>query len=299
MKTKRRVISWTPWGLVVAGLSAVVSALGLSGCTRDDPSVWKRIDGKWSYDRNPFDSADPETLTPIDGLFAKDAVQAYYRGGPIPGSDPSTFEVLSKHEARDRRAVYWCDTYRKGQDYYTVRYNRIETIADADPVAYKVLKYDYASDGARVFKEGQQLRGVHDPASFEVFTPRLSRDAKRAYFEDIEIPDSDGATFEIPDVHDDAWVRDHKHAWHVRNGQPEAGQPVKREVALLVGANAAALRPLGQEYATDGVHLWWRAVMLVDVDRASFAPVESDSTMDARDVRGAFVRGKRTDLKPR
>jgi len=298
MMARRRAISWTPSGVAVAALWAVVSALGFGGCTSEDPSIWKRIDGKWSYDGNPFETAEPETLKAIDGRFAKDAVQAYYRGSPIPGSDPSTFELLGEHEARDRRTVYWCDTYRKGQDYYTVRYNRIEPVAEADPAAYRVLKYDYGSDGKRVFKEGQRLRAVRDPASFEVFTPQLSRDGKRAYFQDIEIPDSDGATFEIVDVHDDAWVRDARHAWHVRYGQPASGQPVKREVRLLVGANANALRPLGQEYATDGVRIWWRAAALADVDLASFAPVESDEKMDARDVRGSFVRGKRTDLKP-
>ena len=294
----RRAVSWTRRGFVITSLSALLSALGVSGCASEDPSIWKRVDGKWSYDRTPFEAADPATLKAIDGQFAKDAVQAYYRGIAVTGSDAASFEVLSEHEARDRRAVYWGETYRKGQDYYTVKYARIAPIVDADPAAYRVLKYDYGSDSKRVFKDGHLLRGIRDPASFGVFTPRLSRDAKRAYFEDIEIPESDGASFEIADVHDDAWVRDGKHAWHVRHGQPESGQPVKREVRVLVGANAKALRPLGQEYATDGVRVWWRGNVLADVDMASFLPIEGDSVIDARDARGAFMRGRRPKHNP-
>jgi len=277
----------------------MLSALGVSGCVSEEPSVWKRVDGKWSYDRNPFEAADPASLKAIDGQFAKDAVQAYYRGVPIPGSDPTTFEVLSEHEARDRRAVYWGETYRKGQEYFTVKYARIEPIVDADPKTYRMLKYDYASDGKHAFKEGQRLRTVRDPASFEVFTPRLSRDNTRAYYEDIEIPESDGSTFVIIDVHDDAWVRDRTHAWHVRYGEPGSGPPAEREVRVLVGANLQTLRPLGQEYATDGARVWWRAVVVADVDVASFAPVEGDDAVDARDSRGSFVRGKRTASTPR
>ena len=98
--------------MLVAVLSALLSALGVAGCAPEDPSIWKRVDGNWSYDRTPFDAADPATLKAIDGQFAKDAVQAYYRGIAVPGSDPASFEVLGQHEARDRRAVYWGETYR-------------------------------------------------------------------------------------------------------------------------------------------------------------------------------------------
>ncbi len=291
----KRSLSFTLWGVLYAALSGL---LGLLGCASEKPSVWKRTDGKWSYDGSPFEAADPATLKAIDGRFASDAVQAYYRGTPLPGSDPATFTVLDEHHARDQRAVFWCDTYRKGQDYYTVRYARVEAIADADPATYRALKYEYGADAKRAYKAGELLRAVRDPASFTVLTPRLARDNKRAYFEDIEIPDSDGATFKIIDVHDDAWVRDRAHAWYVRSGQAAAGEPVTHEVRMLVGAQAPLLRPLGNEYATDDVRLWWRGTAIRDAELTSFASVDGDDTLDARDSRGPFVRGKRVIVKP-
>jgi hypothetical protein len=295
LMTSKRTRSFTPWGAFFATLSGL---FGLTGCVPEKASVWKRTDGKWSYEGSPFEAADPETLKAIDGRFAADAVQAYYRGTPLSGSDPATLVILDEHHARDRRAVFWCDTYRKGQDYYTVRYVRVEPILNADPATYRVLKYEYGADAKRAFKAGQWLRAVRDPASFTVLTPRLARDNRRAYFEDIEIPDSDGATFEIIDVHDDAWVRDREHVWHVRNGQPAAGEPVTREVRMLVGAQAPSLHPLGNEYATDGVRLWWRGTAIRDAELTSFASVDGDDTIDARDSRGPFVRGKRVVVKP-
>lgn len=224
MMSIRRATSWTPWGVLVAAHSALVSALGSTGCASVDPSIWERGDGTWRYDRTPLHAADPETLTAIDGHFAKDAVQAYYRSIPVPASDPTSFEVLTEHEARDRRAVYWGETYRNGQDYYTVKFARAERIPGADPTAYRLLTYDYCTDGKSAFTEGQ---------------------------------------------------------------------PVKRDVRLLVGANAKALRPLGKEYATDGARIWCRGTALADVDLASLTPGERNAKLDARDVRGSFVRAKR------
>ena len=290
---------WTrPWGAAGAALSALLSLVGLGACASETASAWKRTEGRWAYDGTPFDAADPETLKAIDGHFAVDASQAYYRGTPVSGSDPATFEVIGEHHARDRRAVYWCDTYRKGQDYFMVRYVRVERIPDADPTTYRELKYEYGADRRRAYKAGQLLRAVRDPASFVVLTPRLSHDTARAYFEDIEIPDSDGATFEIIDVHDDAWVRDRVHAWHVRSGQAARGEPVTREVRLLDGAQPQLLRALGKEYATDGARLWWRGTAVAGADLPSFATLDGADSADARDARGSFARGARVGARP-
>lgn len=290
-----------------AAASALVGLfplLGLIGCSRDEPALWKRVDGRWTYDGQPFEAADPASLKPIDGRFARDAKQAYYRGTPVPGSDAASFEVMGENVARDRHSVYWADTYRKAQEYWSVRHVRVEPMPEADPARYRLLKYGYGSDGERAYKEGQRLRGVREPASFEVLTPRLARDSRRGYFEDIEIPDSDGASFQIIDAHDDAWVRDRQRAWHVRYGQPGTGEPARREVRLLAGADAPALRPLGREYASDGRRVWWRGQALAAADAASFAVIEdapaaasgavpSAEAADARDAHGRYRRGRR------
>jgi hypothetical protein len=284
------------------GLLALLPLFGLSACNRDAPDVvskiWQRVDGRWTYEGQAFETADAATLVALDSRFARDSVQGYYRGTPIPGSHGPSLEVLGKNEVRDHQAVYWADTYRKGQEYYMIRHNRVETITGANPARYQVLKWGYAKDGSHAYREGQRLKGVRDPASFEALTPRLSRDMRRAYFEDVEIPDSDGASFQIIDVHDDAWVRDHQRAWHVSSGQPEAGEPARREVQLLKKVQPAALRPLGRQYASDGQHVWWRGRLLQDAQAATFAVIDQEAASspaksDARDASGLFERGRR------
>ncbi|MFN0185443.1 MAG: DKNYY domain-containing protein [Aquabacterium sp.] len=297
---------------VARALAAVVTlglpALFLSGCDRKTGQAWTQVDGRWHYEDRMFEAADPAGFTPIDGRFARDGRHGYYRGQRIEASNGASFEVLGDHEARDKRAVYYADTYRKGQEYYMVRHVRVFEIEGADPLRYRPLAHRYASDGQRVFKQGQPIR-VRDAASFAALTPRLSRDAKRGYFEDIEIADSDGASFQIVDVHDDAWVRDRQRAWHVRYGQPAAGEPPQREVRLLAGADAAALRPLGREYASDGRRVWWRGQAVAGAEAASFtvlgepaaaspAHVDADAAAeapDARDARASFRRGRRVE----
>jgi hypothetical protein len=69
-------------------------------------------------------------------------------------------------------------------------------------------------------------------------------------------------------------------------------------VSLLTGALPDALRSLGNEYATDGVRLWWRGSVVKDADVASFAAIGNDDAIDARDARGSFKRGVRTGTTP-
>ncbi|MEO8297808.1 MAG: hypothetical protein ABI574_08370 [Burkholderiales bacterium] len=303
-------------GCCVFGLCGLFAA-----CSRDDPALWKRVNGQWTYDGNMFEAADPGSLKALDGRFARDAVRGYYRGLRVPDSHGPSFEVLGEHEARDHQAVYWADTYRDGQSYYMIRRIRLHVIEGADPARYQVLKYGYGRDSHLAFFEGRALKGILDPASFEVLTPRLARDARRAYFEDQAIEGSDGASFQIIDVHDDAWVRDRQHAWHVRVVLPGSDAGPRREVRLLDRALVESLKPLGRGYASDGRRVWWRGQWLKDADAATFTVLEESPASaaassgaassgaasgaalepvtqpappgDARDARGTFDNGRR------
>lgn len=186
----------------------LLALLLLGGCSGDDPALWRRVGGGWQYDGRAFTAADPASLVVLDGRFARDAVQAYYRGTPVPGSHGPSFQVLGEHEARDRQAVYWADTYRQGQEYWTVRHVRVETIEGAEPASYQVRAYDHGRDARHAYREGRRLEAVLDGASFEVLTRSFARDARRGYFDGRPIADSDGASFRLVDATQPGWVRD-------------------------------------------------------------------------------------------
>lgn len=279
--------------LLLAGGVALVGLVMLGGCDIGNSGYRKR-DGQWLYDDNTSVPCDMASFVPIDKLFGRDAQRGYYRGRPIDDSDGRSFEVLSEHEARDARQVYWADTYRKGQEYYTIRHVRVTVIAEADAARYRALGHDYGSDGRHAYYEGLRF-AVRDAASFQPIDYRFARDAQRGYFERQEIPGSDGAHFALVDVHEGAHAHDGRRVYHAHveiNDPNRSPHPVVR---VLAGAQPATVRVLGGGYAADGARAWWRGQPMAGADGATLTRLEhsADDGADASDGRYRYKEGKR------
>ena len=263
----------------------------LSGC--DIRSGYAQKDGQWTYGgTRQFQPVDPGTFKPIDAIFAKDAQRGYYRGSVIADSLGSSFEVLSEHEARDAKTVFYADTYRKGQEYYTQRHNRIFAIPDADPVSYRVLAHGYARDVSRVYYEGRAFK-VRDVSSFEPLDARYARDAQRGYFERIEIPGSHGPSFALLDVRAPEFARDRARVYHGHIDTSEANLP-RPVVRVLRDADAASIRVIGRGYVADARRVWYRSEPVAGADAASFMVNEDyTSELDASDSQYRYRQGQR------
>jgi hypothetical protein len=286
------------WRLLRGMGLALLGLLGaLAGC--DNGGVYQRKGGRWHFEDRPMQVADPASFRPLGRHFARDARRGYYREAEVADSDGASFEALSENVARDKQHVYWADTYRKGQEYWTILHQRVSVIAGADPASYQVLPHSYGRDVRRVFLEGQPL-AVRDPASFEVLDRSFTRDAQRAYHEGREIAGSDGASFEVIDPAG-RYARDRQHVFHTLEASRQSVSGAARPaLQVLKGANPASLQVLGRAYARDGQRVWWAGQPVAGVDAASFA-VEEDSTLehDARDARARYSRGVRLDAPPR
>ncbi len=170
-------------------LGWLATLLGLqAGCS---DGGYQRQGGGWRYEETAFTPADPAGFQPLDERFARDGRQGYYRGSAIAGSHGPSFEVLGEHEARDRVAVYYADTFRKGQEYWAWRHIRIETLAGADPAQFHLLGQGWSADAQQVWFEGQPCR-VRHRASFEVLSDGHARDRERGYYEGQELAASRG-----------------------------------------------------------------------------------------------------------
>jgi hypothetical protein len=278
---------------------AVLGLLGaLAGC--DSGGVYHRKGGRWHFEDRPMQVADPASFQPLGRHFARDARRGYYRDAEVADSDGASFEALSENAARDKQHVYWADTYRKGQEYWSIVHQRVSVMAGADPASYQVLRHGYGRDLRHVFLEGRPL-AVRDPASFEVLDRSFTRDVQRAYHEGREIAGSDGASFEVIDPAG-SYTRDRQHVFYrlpdvPRQAESGAAQPA---VQVLRGANPTSVQVLGRAYARDGQRVWWSGQPVAGVDAASFA-VEEDATLahDARDVRARYQQGVRLDPPPR
>jgi len=271
----------------------LLALFGISGC---DASGYRKASGQWTHDDTAFTPQDPATFKPLDKLFARDALRGYYRGAAVADSDGASFVVVSRNEARDKSHVYYCDTYRKGQEYWSIRHLRIERIAGADPATYTAIAKGYSRDRQRVYAEGVPFK-ARDPATFQPLDGDFGRDSQRGYYARAEIPGSHGPSFEAIDTRDTGYARDRANAYYGYrdiDSLREANVPPRTVVRTLRGADPAAVRVLGRDYAADTRHVWHRGQPVAGADASSFAVDESyRGPADATDQSGPWLSGKR------
>jgi len=274
-------------------LALLLAVFGLAAC---DSSGYRKNSGQWTHGDATFTPQDPATFKPLDDVFARDAVRGYYRGSVIAGSDGASFVVVSENEARDKHNVYYCDTYRKGQEYWSIRHVRVDPVEGADPATYASIGKGYARDKQRVYAGGMPFK-VRDPASFEPLGGEFARDAQRGYYARVQIPGSHGPSFETVDARDTAYARDRANGYYGYRDLDTVREPNARPrdaVRTLRGAEPGALRVLGRDYAADGQHVWHRGQPVAGADAPSFAVDASyQGAADANDKSGAWQSGKR------
>ena len=226
----------------------------LFGCGDKEPPYHKR-DGQWYFQKTPLTIVSDASVTPLAPEFANIDGAVYYRSTKIDSAEHASFTVLDKHYAKDATHVYWCDTYRKGQDYYLIKYDRVFTIDGADAASFDVLSQDYARDTRRVYYEGESVRGA-DAATFEVLEIPYARDAQRGYFHRAPIVNSDGRSFVVVSTN---FAKDSTHVFYSRFDTANVPQSV-----VIPGAQPATFVALDFGYASDSGHQYYDATILSD-----------------------------------
>jgi len=269
----------------------LLTLLGLGGC---DTSGYYRANGQWHFGDAVFKPEDPSTFKALDKRFARDAKRGYFLGGSVAGSDGASFAVVSENEARDKGSVYYCDTYRKGQEYWSIRHLRITRIEGADAASYTAIGKGYARDARRVYFEGRAF-DVRVVASFEPLDGDFGRDSQRGYHARTEIAGSHGPSFEIIDANDVAYARDRSRGYYAQDAVDGERAPIVR---TLRTENPAALRVLGRGYAADAQQVWYRGRPVPGADAATFASDTSyQGSADATDRSGGWQQGRHVALR--
>jgi len=277
---------------VPLALAMLLAVLAGAAC---DASGYRKSGGQWMHGDATFTPQDPASFKPLDDRFARDALRGYCRGSVVAESDGPSFAVVSANEARDRNGVYYCDTYRKGQEYWSIQHLRIHRIEGADAATYTSIGQGYARDRQRVYADGLPFE-VRDPATFEPLAGGFARDSRRGYYARVEIPGSHGPSFESIDARDPAYARDRANVYYGHRDIDAAREPNVRPrdvVRTLRGAEPAALRVLGRDYAADARHVWHRGRLIDGADAATFAIDDTfRGPADATDRSGAWQSGK-------
>jgi len=257
--------------------------LALIGCSPTGP--YQKKDGVWHFENAPIDVPAGETLNPLNRRWARSETVAFFRDSRIDGAHAASFEALSDHYAKDRARVYWGDTYRKGQEYYTIVHNRVAPISGADAATFTVLRQDYAKDKARVYYEGSPIAA--DAATFELLDNGFARDTNTGFYLTEPIAGSDGKTFTVID---NEWSKDAGRVfWSDMDLSLSPPAVVSR---MAEGADPRTFQALEEGYGRDGSHVWFHGQVVQGADPASFAVVAGVDGADAKDRFGTYREGR-------
>ena len=253
------------------------------GCGGSD-SPYHREKGKWYFKKDALSLEKGETLTPLSKKFAKSNRTAYFESSTIADNiDVATFEALSDHYAKDRNSVWYCDTYRKGQEYYTVKHYRTLRLAGADAPSFRMLDNVYARDTNRVYRDGDAFM-VRDINTYQRIGDQHAKDRISGYYMRAEIKGSDGSTFAFVDGH---YSKDAKHVfWSDYDSEKGAHAPVELSVTLP-GADPATFAVIKDSYASDANQVYYDGRILSKAPTA-FRVLENGYAVSDRDV---FYRG--------
>ena len=238
--------------------SLIASVIGLFGCESGSP--FHKKDGHWYFESNNLGVDSSTPLTPLNDHFARVGDRVFYRENAIyrengtDGADSATFVALDDHYGKDKRAVYFGDTYRDGKEYFLVKRVRVGPIVGADPASFRLLKDGYAADTLHAYYLGTPF-AVRDVASFEVLEYGYARDRMRGYNRLTEIAGSDGASFVALDLD---YAKDATHAWYsYLDNDPKTGR--MRSVSLdIKGVDAASFVTRTSGYAIDAKRIYYR-----------------------------------------
>ena len=260
----------------------------LTGCNQTSP--YQQKDGAWYFEQEPIAVEPGEKLTALNHRFAKSERRAFHRSTPIEGADAASFEALDDHYARDRRRVYWAQTYRDGSEYFLIPKSRVRVLEGALPHSFRLISQGYATDGRTLWHEGVAFP-VRDLGTFEPLDDGFARDRVRGYYMQTEVPGSDGATFEALDSH---YARDAKSIFHARLETDGGAHPPKAEFRLIRGEGVDSFKVLGDGYASTGTLVLHDGLPIEGADAASFRVLETPTEgADAADARSRYLDGKR------
>ena len=298
--------------MALAGLLAL-----LFGCDRKSEGPFQKRDDGWYWKDKAMDVAPSRTVVRVRGDFATADSDAFYRATRIDGADGPSFQALSDHYAKDRRAVYYADTHRKGQEYYLVKHTRVRVIEGADPATFQYLDHDYGRDASNAYFEGDRFP-VADATTFVPLGYGHARDRLRGYYQQKPIEGSHGATFVVLD---DNYSKDSARVYYSDIDLRADPKPAIR-IRAVAGAQPASFAALSDGYAADAAHAYYKGQVLKDArpplevlevgyaktatrvfyfgapvpdaDAATFkADALAEAGTDATDARGRFYEGKR------
>lgn len=258
-------------------LFLIIGSLPLFRCfSGNDEKV--KFNGKVITDKN---------FIVLNKQFAKDTTTAYYKSRAFSYADVPTFEAVDDHYAKDKNAVYYCDEYREGQNYYLTKKQTIVNLENADPVSFISLQYGYAKDNQKAWFEGKHFK-VEDITSLVIIDYHFCKDDKIAYLNRHPIKESHGKTFEVIDRN---YARDAVNIYYY--GYTGEGQ---NNICILP-CHRESFEILDDRYSKDHTNVFFLGFKVKNADGSTFQVLAEDYSKDQQTV--FFQERKVTDADPK
>ena len=149
-------------------------------------------------------------LQKLEYNYAKDDVFVYCAGEKIPSADSKSFNVINQHYSKDNNHVFYCDNYRDGTFYYTVKNTDIEILEGVDPDSFEIINAEYYKDKNHVYRMRKIIQKA-DPETFFLSGDGYGSDINNVYYRGYFLLDSDGASFRYMGNN---YAKDKKHVYY-------------------------------------------------------------------------------------
>jgi hypothetical protein len=273
----------------------------------------------WFFDscKNSNDKGKTVTKTSdkMDNGFTKKDDTIWFYDIVLQNVDPNTFNIVDDYFFKDKNHVYFYESYRTSEDYFTSKRKRYLLLEKADPASFIGLGFGYAKDKNTAWYNESPFQ-VDDLESLVAINRHFISDNNTSYLERRPIKGSDGISFELISDHyakdfnryyyclpyDDMYtikpilcnyktfeVMDYQYA--------KDNTYVFYEGDVLPKAESNSFVLISNGYAKDAIHVYLRDKIVEKADPTSFTPFKENEyslgeTVYAKDKNGIFVNDK-------
>jgi hypothetical protein len=205
--------------------------------------------------------------------FVKKGDTIWFHDVALKNVDPNTFELVDDYFFKDKDRVYFYETYRVSQDYFTSKRKRYLPLENADSDSFISLGEGYAKDKSTAWYIDSEFK-VDDLESMKVLNHHFVVDNKTAYLDRRPIAGSDGKTFELISEY---YAKDSKRYYYCT--------PIDGEYAIRpVDCHYESFVVIDHPYAKDKTSVYYEGDQLAEVESSTFEFISSGYAKDSQHV---------------
>lgn len=224
------------------------------------------ISCKGNNDKGKSDTANHDNL---GNGFLKKMDTVWFHNIALENVDPLTFKIVDDYFFRDKNQVYFYETYRVSQDYFTSKRKRYIHLVKADPASFESLGDGYAKDKFPAWYLDKTFK-VEDLKSLRVLNHHFTKDNKTAYLDRRPIAGSHGKTFELISDH---YAKDslrYYYCW-----------PIDGEYEIKpIPCHFQSFDVIDNQYAKDNKNVFYKGDKLSKAESSSFELISSGYAKD-------------------